>query len=25
VLPCVAVPLGDVVVEQQLARRIAWE
>jgi ferredoxin len=25
VLPCVAVPLGDVVVEQQLARRVAWE
>jgi ferredoxin len=25
VLPCVAVPVGDVVVEQRLARRITWD
>jgi ferredoxin len=25
ILPCVAVPLGDVVVEQPLAKRIAWD
>jgi ferredoxin len=25
VLPCVAVPVGDVVVDQRLARRISWE
>jgi ferredoxin len=25
VLPCVAVPEGDVTVEQRLARRIAWD
>jgi ferredoxin len=25
ILPCVAVPEGDVVVEQRLAKRIAWD
>jgi ferredoxin len=25
VLPCVAVPVGDVVVEQRLAKRISWD
>jgi hypothetical protein len=25
ILPCVAVPVGDVVVEQRLAKRICWD
>lgn len=25
ILPCVAVPVGDVEVDQRLAKRIAWE